>query len=287
VEVVHVTVPGGLWRGGVRHTAARLRPVGPADDTFLLDTAEATAPAERAAALLARCVVTLGPGDTRSALRALAPGDHEALLLHLRRITLGERLASVVTCPAPACGASMDVTTDVSDLLLPPYEHWPETYERDIEDGTTTRRLRLRPPGRDDIDAVAALAARDPESAGAALAARCVVALCGGDDELAGGALSTPVAAAVSNALAELDPQAELELTLHCPTCGHRFEVVLDTARYFLAELDARLAERYREVHLLAAHYHWSERDILALPPGRRRRYLALIAGAGARASIG
>jgi hypothetical protein len=29
---------------------------------------------------------------------------------------------------------------------------------------------------------------------------------------------------------------------------------------------------------VLALHYHWSEQDILALPAGKRRRYLALLA---------
>ena len=34
----------------------------------------------------------------------------------------------------------------------------------------------------------------------------------------------------------------------------------------------------FREVHLLAYHYHWSETDILELTGPRRRRYLALLA---------
>lgn len=34
-------------------------------------------------------------------------------------------------------------------------------------------------------------------------------------------------------------------------------------------------AERlFDEVHLLALHYHWAERDILALTAARRGRYL-------------
>lgn len=33
----------------------------------------------------------------------------------------------------------------------------------------------------------------------------------------------------------------------------------------------------YLEVHHLALHYHWSERDILLLPRGKRQRYLALL----------
>jgi hypothetical protein len=34
----------------------------------------------------------------------------------------------------------------------------------------------------------------------------------------------------------------------------------------------------YREVHLLALHYHWAENDILRLPASKRRRYLRLLA---------
>jgi hypothetical protein len=31
------------------------------------------------------------------------------------------------------------------------------------------------------------------------------------------------------------------------------------------------------EIVVLARTYHWSERDILALPPGRRRFYLGAV----------
>ena len=33
----------------------------------------------------------------------------------------------------------------------------------------------------------------------------------------------------------------------------------------------------FREVHALARHYHWSEREILGLELSRRRRYLDLL----------
>jgi hypothetical protein len=33
----------------------------------------------------------------------------------------------------------------------------------------------------------------------------------------------------------------------------------------------------YLEVHHLALHYHWSEREILQLTRGKRQRYLALL----------
>ena len=41
---------------------------------------------------------------TAGAVRALSVGDREALLLHLRLATLGERIDCVAGCPDPACG---------------------------------------------------------------------------------------------------------------------------------------------------------------------------------------
>ncbi len=32
------------------------------------------------------------------------------------------------------------------------------------------------------------------------------------------------------------------------------------------------------EVHHLAYHYHWAEREILAMPRSKRRQYLSLLA---------
>jgi hypothetical protein len=55
---------------------------------------------------------------------------------------------------------------------------------------------------------------------------------------------------------------------------------VFDTATYLLQELDARAARLLEEVHALAFHYHWSEREILAMAPTRRERYLSLLADA-------
>jgi hypothetical protein len=40
----------------------------------------------------------------------------------------------------------------------------------------------------------------------------------------------------------------------------------------------------YEELHLIAIHYHWSERAILRLPTSKRRRYLRLLESHGAEA---
>src|SRR3954462_9481400 len=119
--MLRVAIPGGVWRddtpqtdGLVRQIA--LRPVGGEDEAFLLDTAEQAAPSERATALLARCL--LEP-DADIAARALTVGDREALLLHLRRLTMGETCDCMLRCPAEQCGERMELELNVSDLLVP------------------------------------------------------------------------------------------------------------------------------------------------------------------------
>jgi hypothetical protein len=103
---------------------------------------------------------------------------------------------------------------------------------------------------------------------------------------VAAAALPSAIRDALSDAIAERDPQAEIELDVACPACRTAFSVVFDTAAFFLQELDGRAAQLVQDVHTLAWHYHWSERDILRMPRRRRARYLELVAEAAARARV-
>jgi len=80
--------------------------------------------------------------------------------------------------------------------------------------------------------------------------------------------------------MAELDPQAELMLNLTCPVCSHAFSVLFDSASFFFQELANRMEYLYQEVHILAFHYHWSEKDIMSMTSMKRQRYLDLLAEA-------
>ena len=102
-DAATVLLPGGFWSNGVRHQKVGLRPLTGSDEAFLLDTQSVLLPAERTTALLARCLThlgELGPAAQQptALVRALTVGDREALLLHLRRLTLGERLTCVLHC---------------------------------------------------------------------------------------------------------------------------------------------------------------------------------------------
>lgn len=257
---VEVTLPRGLFVAGERRQDALLRPLTGEDEAFLLEDAEALSPAARTTALLARCLERLGPLERvdADAVRALTAGDREALLLELRRLSFGERLECVLTCPDAECGEAMELELRAGDLLLAPYEDARPEYEA----GGT----RFRLPNGGDLEAAAA-AARDGVEAGVRLVLeRCVVA-----GEPSDG---------IDALMAELDPQADLELELACPACGHAFTVAFDTGDYLAREVGRDGDALLREIHLLGLHYHWPESELMAMTPRRRRRYLNHLAEA-------
>lgn len=270
-----VTLPGGLWLGGAHHRQAELRPVAGADEVLLAE-ARAASPARRVTRLLGRCLTRIGDAPVREeTVRALTVGDREALLLHLRRLTLGEAMPCVLACPD--CGEKLDLDLRVGDLLLPPYAAPRASWETVVEG---RYRVRFRLPAGGDQEAAADCLDRDgAEAAAALLLRRCVESV----EEDGGRTVEdwpAAVARQVPARMAELDPQAEIALDLACPACGRRFSALFDTAAYFLGELAGEPARLFRQVHSLALHYHWSEPEILALTPRRRRTYLDLLAEA-------
>jgi hypothetical protein len=273
-----VHLPGGLWQDGVCHRQAGLRPLDGNDEAFLLESASSLSTAERTSALLARCLTRLGDlsladQEPLAVARALTVGDREALLLHLRRLTEGERLQCVLQCPDPGCGEKMDLELRVSDLLLPPYAEPRGEYETTVGDNGGQRRVRFRLPTGADQEAIAPLAAADPDGAAALLLRRCVLEV----DPAAQEGLPAEVQAELPAVLSELDPQAELLLDMQCPACGQPFTALLDAASYFYREIANRSAHLYRQVHLLAFYYHWSEAEIMGMTTAKRQRYLDLL----------
>lgn len=272
-DSVDVTLPHGRWVDGVRRADARLRPLTGEDEALIAERPELTG-AARTTALLVRCVAELGGGGpSADDIRGLTVGDREALLLHLRRLTFGDKLDCVVTCPEPECEERMDVELTVEELLVAPYDNVADTHDLDLGDEGARRSLRFRLPTGADQEAVAAVAALDIEAAVELVVRRCVAEL-----ERHGHALPPEATSALSAAMADLDPQAEVRLMLSCVGCGEEFSVLLDAGDFLFREIAPRSDDLSHDVHRLAFHYHWSERDILTLAPARRRRYLDLVA---------
>lgn len=277
-SAIEVILPSGSWIGGSCNRSALLRPITGEDEAFLLETGEGLPPAQWVTALLARCLVGLEPLDhvTMETVRSLSVGDREALLLHLHRLTFGDKMQCVLACPSPKCKEKMDLDLKATELLLPPYSNVEEWHEAQLIDAGHSYRVRFRLPTGADQEASAGLALTDLRAASKMLLRRCL----GGIERDNGSPVEIIPEALdgqISSMMAELDPQAELILNLTCPTCGNTFSALFDTASYLSKEMNCHLEQIYREVHVLAFYYHWSESEIMGMTQKKRQRYLELL----------
>lgn len=260
-------LPGGLaLEDGHWLRAARLRSLSGREEDWLAQH-PGTPSALAVTRLLGACLAWQDDAAPRYDLaRRLLVGDRDYLMLQLRRMTLGERISAVLTCPA--CMARMDVDFGVGDV---PAEWHPQkettyalTFERSDE---PARTARFRLPTGADQEAVLGL---DRERAVEALLARCLI-----DDGSA--ALSPAEQTMLIDTMEEQAPRLDLDLDLTCPECSHVFVAPFDTTAFFLEEIRINGRQLLREVHALAFYYHWSEADILSLTRERRRAYLTLL----------
>ena len=77
--------------------------------------------------------------------------------------------------------------------------------------------------------------------------------------------------------MAQADPQANIQLALGCPACGHSWLALFDIVGFFWREIDTWARRVLRDIHTLALAYGWSEAEILALSPWRRQFYLEMV----------
>lgn len=240
-----------------------------------------------------------GESTTTSALLALAAaldrpwddlvnlplGSRDALLLQLRRATLGPRLDLRIDCPS--CGEALEFTL-TTEQLLPPSSAQHSTADGESQDGTFERgdlSVRLRPLTSADLLAV------EPTSRGAAdrldvragdgqavqrqLIERALVSAHRPQtSEPASLHLDEDEQSWVEGCLQELDPGAETLLTMRCPACDDTWSAPFDIATFLHIELGVAAERLLDEIHLLARVYGWREADILAMSARRRRAYL-------------
>jgi len=229
------------------------------------DRASSRPALDRAETLLALA----SPETDAASLDALSLGERERRLLAMRATAFGPKLTGLVACES--CGEPLELELRVDDLLALPGPAFAEiALERD------GYALSLRLPGGADLRAAAEAPAG---SAAAVLLARCVVRADRDGAPLSPADLPQGVVEAAGEALAEADPLADLRLGLDCVACGHAWQAPFDAAGFLWAELDAWAGRILGEVHALASAYGWTERDILALSPRRRARYLEMVAG--------
>ncbi|MFE2599552.1 hypothetical protein ACFXCZ_24160 [Streptomyces sp. NPDC059396] len=214
------------------------------------------------------------PGAGTDELLSMPVGAREADLFALRRALFGERMQVRTECAS--CGEAMEFDLDADRLAAarPPAVAGPLR----VAEGEWVVEFRLPTVA----DVAAAGAVRDPGEARRLLVARCTVsAVRGGEtvpaDRLAG-LLPEHIERRLAEAAEDADPAADVTLNVRCPECGAANPAELDITSYLWTELDGWARDLMLDVHLLASAYGWSEPEILALSPLRRRYYLELCA---------
>lgn len=273
---LRTTLPGGvLDESGTRHRDAVIRPLTGHEEEML---ASASAPsAVLVTRVLARCTLKVGSLDaTERLIRDLPVGDRQALLLAVRQATFGPRVAAVVVCPWRDCAQRMDIDFAIPDI--PVVEADELSVEHRVVVGGQTpddpaapgREVRFRLPTGADQEAIGELALADPLAAMDALLQRCVL------EDSAG--MAPREKADVEQAMRDATFGPQLSLDAMCAECGRAFTLAFDIQDFFFGEVVATPDLLLREVHHLALHYHWAERDILGMPRDRRQRYLSILA---------
>ena len=233
---------------------------------------------ERALLLMEAC----RPGAQDAELLNASIGARDACLLELRERLFGPRVRCLARCET--CNEPLELEFDIADVRA------PHAGSGDIHELVADEhRVRFRIPCNEDLIALSGTIAGDSSGAGAGAGAgapeaterllflRCVDQAFWRDAPLAPESIPAHVLEAVASRMADIDAQADVVLSVACPACGRPGGQVFDIASFLWTELDAWSRDRLQQVHELALAYGWSEAEILAMSPARRRAYLELV----------
>lgn len=210
-----------------------------------------------------------------SVWRILTITDFEFALLSLRSFLFGDIVRCIVRC---ACTERMEIEFSITHLLSEAHPStpsriqasttrpgWFELHRKDRELGV---RTIFRLPTVEDQ--LLALRSANPYEL---LAERCIET-------------AHPNKRAISSAehaMESMSPTVSRPIDGVCAACGAALNPQLHVSSLVLDELRASAAGMHREIHAIAATYHWEESAILSMPQVRRLAYSDAIRQAGAQ----
>ncbi|NPC45829.1 hypothetical protein D7X99_13100 [Corallococcus sp. AB032C] len=261
-------LPGGLLRAGALRRQFSFREPDGVLELELSELARGRGSLPRKVSrVLAAALEHVGGAPVDGVLAGeLCVADRQFLMRGLERLLGLERSWHTVVCGA--CGERFDFELPVSRL---PVKQAGEGFPfAEVETGQG--RVRVRVPAGADQEAVVEEGRMDAH----ALLARCAEPLDASTWDVT--RLDAADVQRIDEALEAVSPAVVTRVRAPCAACGDVREVEVDP--YGCLSMDPEVL--LEEVHTLASTYHWSERDILALPRHRRRRYLRLVErGAG------
>lgn len=205
---------------------------------------------------------------SRQTLSDLPLGERDGRLFELYRTIAGPEIRALARCPA--CAEQVELKMSVEELC--PHGEGATAGEATIEHAGAV--VRCRQPSSRHL----AAAARAPSEADArrALIAASVLTAHVHGEAVAPEELDEAVIERIEGRLAEMSPPAEILLALTCAGCTHAWSAPFDIGDMVWSQIERAAQQLMREVAGLARLYGWSETDVLAMPPARRRFYQEL-----------
>jgi hypothetical protein len=176
-------------------------------------------------------------------------------------------LQAVVQCPG--CTDLLDVDIDTRALAA----SWHPSGSVTVQQGGHV--VRARSPSAGELAALSTTT--PPDTLVSTLLRGCVRSAELDGRPVDADTLPDEVLEAVDQALAATDVGGELSLRLACAACGTVWDEDLDPVRFAWARVEDNARAVATDVHTLASAYGWSESEILALSPVRRRLYLTAV----------
>lgn len=193
---------------------------------------------------------------------SLTPGTRDRELLLLHAAVFGPRLDAVAPCPA--CTEVLELSVSIDELLA------SVGLVGSTDSGRTLQRndveVTFRLPTVGDL--------REGLVDGAALLDRCVTSVTVDGSPIGARDLPAEIYDAVEEAMRQADPYAEITIAIVCPSCGYAWDDLLDPSPFVWQEVGRAAGRLVEDVVDLAGAFGWSEAQVLALSPSRRRLYV-------------
>jgi len=203
-------------------------------------------------------------------LAGLSIGRRDARLLTLRERLFGPRFVSITGCPT--CGEKLELSFDVSDIRVEAGEESNSQLLLEMEGYEILFRL----PDSNDLAALA-MTSVDRNGGRSLVLKRCLTEVRLNGQEQLSEELPTEIISAVTKWMSQVDPQADVKLSLDCPSCGNGWLATFDILSFLWSEIETWAQRILHEIHILARSYGWREADILAMSALRRQSYLEML----------
>lgn len=237
-----------------------------ADILAIWERGQGQRPLERSLSILDGCCPCLRKVD----LALLPIVQRDAILLYLREKTFGNEAKAFAVCPQ--CREHLELNLNIRGLMDRFSDISREIPPVPLEMTVGKFRFQIRFPDSKDI--AEAIRTGTQNAARASLIERCIKEAAREDLPIAVSEIPEEVISELAEHMAEAYSQREILLNIQCSSCNHSWHSAFDIGSFFYAEIAAAAKRLLEDAHKLASSYGWSEKEILAMSPARRRFYL-------------